>query len=169
MIGTSEKGLSKQLIQSNIILNEVHCPFCQNKDAFLISQFAKKKMNIFAPALSMKTFLRLFFSFGLYIFSMRMPLYEHVNSYQYSTYGFCPKCGKKYDASSPHSNDKIEAYEEGKVYKSRKEKKIFGVCGGIAEYTGFSTKAVRFVMFFHAWWLYIPCAIALSFNPEHGE
>ena len=69
--------------------------------------------------------------------------------------------------------------KEKRLYKSRKDKKVSGVCGGIAEYFGIDATLVRIV------WLlvsltgtgliaYIACAIVMPAEPDvvdyrHGE
>ena len=61
---------------------------------------------------------------------------------------------------------------EKKLYKSKKDKKIFGVCGGVAEYLGIDPTIVRVL------WLatilfggvgvlvYLICALVIPDNPN---
>lgn len=59
-----------------------------------------------------------------------------------------------------------------KLYKSRKDKMIFGVCGGLAEYFGVDSTVIRLVVAIAAicsfsvlFWVYLICAIIMQFNP----
>src|SRR5699024_9266536 len=63
-----------------------------------------------------------------------------------------------------------------KLYKSRSDKKMAGVCGGLADYFGISTTVVRFLFVFAflagsgtSLLAYIALAIALDKEPEHME
>ena len=60
-----------------------------------------------------------------------------------------------------------------KLYKSNVDKKICGVCGGLAEYLGMDTTVVRLitvllVLFFGlSLWVYIIAALVMPNGPEY--
>jgi phage shock protein PspC (stress-responsive transcriptional regulator) len=96
---------------------------------------------------------------------------EKKRTFEFATYGFCPQCGKKYDAGAPATTANKE--DAPKFYKSLRQKKIMGICGGIAEYTGLSTKLVRFAMVLHGIMVfpaivYLVAGLIVDANPEHG-
>lgn len=130
-----------------IIERDVHCPYCDSDKALLISEIADKRTVLKMPDLDRKYWLNTIFTFGLYAFVHGFPFIEKKRVYDYSTYGFCPHCGKTYNAGVPNS---IKTEKRKKVYRSLKDKKIFGICGGIAEYTGRNVKAIRIAMVIYA-------------------
>ncbi|SHE36480.1 phage shock protein C (PspC) family protein [Fodinibius roseus] len=69
--------------------------------------------------------------------------------------------------------DRYAFRQRKKLYKSRSNKKLAGVCGGLAEYFGISTTVVRFLFVFAFFagsgtslLLYIALAIALDKEPQ---
>ena len=130
-----------------IIERDIHCPCCDTDKALLISEITDKRSVLKLPDLDRKYWLSLIFTFGLYALVHGFPFIEKKRTYEYATYGFCPYCGKTYNAGVPKS---INAEKRKKVYRSLKDKKIFGICGGIAEYTGRNVKAVRIAMVIYA-------------------
>lgn len=69
--------------------------------------------------------------------------------------------------------DRYAFRQRKKLYKSRSDKKLAGVCGGLAEYFGISTTVVRFLFVFAffagsgtSMLLYIALAIALDKEPQ---
>lgn len=48
----------------------------------------------------------------------------------------------------------LSAKQRKKVYRSLKNKKICGICGGIAEYTGRNVKAIRIAMVLHSFTIF---------------
>ena len=61
---------------------------------------------------------------------------------------------------------------EKKLYKSVKDRKIAGVCGGIAEYLNVDSNVIRIIWVLFAFGLgsgilaYVICALILSDNPS---
>lgn len=94
-----------------------------------------------------------------------------------SDYNFSGKEGagqKGYSSakSQASSYDQFGLNQPKKLYKSRTDKKIMGVCGGLAKYTGISTTVIRFLFFFAmlAGWgapliIYLVLAIVLDKEP----
>jgi len=159
--------------EQNVITRDIHCPFCQSDKALLISGLAKKSSSIlWPPACGLKYWLSVIFTFGIHMFTHGMPQIEKKRMYEFATYGFCPQCGKKYDAGAPATIS--EKTEQLKFYKSLRQKKIFGICGGISDYTGISIKLVRLAMVLHGL-TFIPAIVYLiagfvtDTNPEHGR
>jgi phage shock protein C len=80
---------------------------------------------------------------------------------------------KKTAESRRHSFDKYDLRQPNKLYRSREDKKIAGVCGGLAEYFGISATVIRvlFVITFFAGWgfpliLYGALTVALDKEPR---
>jgi phage shock protein PspC (stress-responsive transcriptional regulator) len=158
--------------EQNVIQRDIHCPFCNGNQALLISGLAEKSSSLLLPpAYGLKYFLCLSFTFGIHAITHGLPMLEKKRRYEFATYGFCPQCGKKYDAGTP--NTVSEKTEQPKFYRSLRQKKIFGICGGIAEYTGLSLKLVRFGMVLNGIMMipaaiYLVAGLVLDSNPEHG-
>ena len=61
---------------------------------------------------------------------------------------------------------------EKKLYKSRTDKKLCGVCGGLAEYLGIDSTVVRLILVLAILFAgvgllaYIIAALVMPFNPE---
>lgn len=59
-----------------------------------------------------------------------------------------------------------------KLYKSRTNKKICGVCGGLSEYLGIDVTLVRLLMFLFVWFcgaglvVYIGAALIMPYEDE---
>ena len=131
--------------QSNIIERHVHCPFCSSEEAMLLSQLAEKKSTLQMPAFGLKFLLSTVFTLGLYPLVHGFPAFEKKRNYQYQTYGFCPNCGKTYNAGVPEAIQTMNQ-QQPKLYRSAYDKVLFGLCGGIAEYTGLPSRLVRILM-----------------------
>ena len=64
---------------------------------------------------------------------------------------------------------------EKKLYKSVKDRKIAGVCGGIAEYLNIDSNVIRIIWVIFAFGFgtgilaYIICALILSDNPSEYQ
>lgn len=86
-----------------IIERDVHCLYCDSDKALLISELADKRSVLKMPDLDRKYWLSLIFTFGLYAFVHGFPFIEKKRVYDYNTYGFCPHCGKTYNAGVPNS------------------------------------------------------------------
>jgi len=161
----------KNTSEQNIITRDIHCPFCQGNQALLISGITKQSSGLLCPpAFGLKYSLCVIFTFGIHCFTHGLPWVEKKRTYEYATYGFCPQCGKKYDASSPSTASQEEA---PKFHKSLHQKKVMGICGGIAEYTGLSTKLVRFAMVLYGICVlpaiaYLVAGLIVDVNPRHG-
>ena len=130
--------------EQNIIERDVHCPYCDSDKALLISEISEQRSILQMPDYGKKYWLCVIFTFGLYMLVHGFPMIEKKRVYGYTTYGFCPHCGKTYNAGVPAS--KVNKSKSPKLYRSLEQKKIFGICGGIAEFTGLSVKLVRIVM-----------------------
>ncbi|MGN0576612.1 MAG: PspC domain-containing protein [Ruminococcus sp.] len=130
--------------EQNIIERDVHCPYCDSDKALLISEISEQRSILQMPDYGKKYWLCVIFTFGLYMLVHGFPMIEKKRVYGYTTYGFCPHCGKTYNAGVPAS--KVNKTKSPKLYRSLEQKKIFGICGGIAEFTGLSIKLVRIVM-----------------------
>ena len=62
-----------------------------------------------------------------------------------------------------------------KLYKSRTDKKIFGVCGGLAQYFGIDSTLVRVITVLlvalggMSIWIYIIAALIMTAEPVYGS
>ena len=70
-----------------------------------------------------------------------LKLFERTIEHYTKNYGFCPECGNSYQVSAPEDNEAI--IEEPKFYRNEDNKKIAGVCAGIADYTDISLMWIR--------------------------
>lgn len=131
--------------EQNVIERDVHCPFCKSDKAMIISGVSEKKSVLQFPDYGKKYWLCVFFTFGLYMLVHGFPVFEKKRTIEYNTYGFCTKCGKTYNAGTPTAV-KANHAKSPKLYRSLNNKVIFGICGGIAEFTGLSPKLIRIVM-----------------------
>lgn len=130
--------------QKTIIKKNIHCRSCGGNEALLIDTVCGKKSVLKTPSLNKKYLLSMYFTFGLYGFAHGFRFLEKRSSYEHSTYVFCPHCGRKSNAGV-RPDRKISR----KVYLSSDNKILFGICGGIAEYTGRNANAVRLAMMLH--------------------
>ena len=130
--------------EQNIIERDVHCPYCKENKALLISGAAEKKMSLGWPAWGLRFWLRAFFTFGLSLLVDGGKMVELDRSIKYRTFGFCPLCGNSYQID-PYFSTKAEKARK-KLYTSVNDRKVFGICGGIAEYTDLSPTIIRGVL-----------------------
>jgi len=145
--------------EQNIIERDVHCPYCQSDKALLISGIGEKRSVLQLPDYGKKYWLCVIFTFGLYMLVHGFPMIEKKRVFEFNTYGFCPHCGKTYNASTPAAA-KAAKVKSPKVYRSLRDKKLFGICGGIAEYTGLSVTLVRIAMVIY---ILFGCLSAISY------
>lgn len=148
----------------------IFCPYCKAEDALLISEMTGQRTALQIPDYGKKYWLCVLFTFGLYMLVHGFPMLEKKRTYEHMTYGFCPHCGKSYSACVPERLSRAE-HKTSKVYLSWREKKIKGLCGGIAEYTGLSIKLVRLVTVLYCLGvfpiiIYFVCAALMEENPE---
>ena len=132
--------------EQNIIERDIYCPFCQNERALLISELSKKSSALQMPNYGLEYWLRVIFTGWIYAIVRGFKLIEKERTYKYTTYGFCSCCGNSFNAGVPAAVENAVKSESKKLYKSVRQKKVKGVCGGIAEYTGLPVKLVRLNM-----------------------
>lgn len=147
-----------------IIERDVHCPYCDSDKALLISEIANKRSVLKLSDLDKKYWLSLYFTFGLYALVHGFPFFEKKRIYEYNTYGFCPHCGKTYNAGVPNS---ISAEKSKKIYRSLRDKKLLGICGGVAEFTGLNVNLVRIALVIHslllAWLIHVLLFVPIKY------
>ena len=102
--------MAKEKENSNIILKDIHCPFCGSEKALLLSRTTSKKISIQLPAFGLKFILSLIFLSVLHVWINGYKLIEAVKEINNVTYGFCPECGNSYSMAPP------EAIKEEVVY-----------------------------------------------------
>lgn len=142
----------------NIIERDVHCPYCQSDKALLISGISEKRTVLQFPAYGKKYWLCVIFTLGFYMLVHGFPTIEKKRTIEYNTYGFCPHCGKTYNAGAPATVKAVNT-KSPKVYRSVNQKAVLGICGGIAEFTGLSVKLVRIMMVVYSLLSIIPAIL----------
>jgi len=154
----------------SVIMKHMHCPYCNGDEAVLISEVTGQRTAVQLPDYGMKYWLSVIFTCGIHMFVCGFPMLEKKRIYEHTTYGFCPHCGNSYNAGVSVSVSRAEL-QKTKVYLNKKNKKIMGVCSGVAEFTGLSVKLVRLVMVLYALTffpviLYITAGLLMDENPE---
>lgn len=130
--------------QDQIILRDVHCPYCDANDAFLVSEKKASVISLnFPPAYGLRFLMSCLFLGFVHIIINGFKYFEFTKKTEYIRYGFCPKCGNSYPANAP--TQEIEEVNQPKLYKVRKNKAVTGLCRGISEFTGISLLWIRIV------------------------
>ena len=111
--------MAKEKENSNIILKDIHCPYCGSEKALLLSRTTSKKISIQLPAFGLKFILSL----------------------------ICPECGNSYSMAPPEAIK--EEVKEPKFYRVREGKAIMGFCTGVSKYTGIPLLWVRIMGAFY--------------------
>ena len=132
---------SEQNNENNVILRNIHCPYCENDNALLISEKTKSIISFGLPAYGLKFILSLLYLSFLHIWRYGYKIIDVAKERIYTTYGFCPSCGNSYSAGAP-KEVKAEV-NDPKFYRVRKGKSITGYCKGISEYTDIPVLWVR--------------------------
>jgi phage shock protein PspC (stress-responsive transcriptional regulator) len=155
---------------TNVIERDIHCPFCDGNGALLISGLTNQTSTIDYPgSAGLKFWLSFACTGGFYMFVKGVPFVSKSRKYEYTTYGFCPHCGNSFNAAPPESIK--EENNAPKLRKDLKNKKITGVCAGVAKYTGLPVKLCRATCFFWGYggFLYLLLAIFLPAEDEEIE
>lgn len=139
--------------QKSTIRKNIHCRSCGCDDALLIDTVYGKKSVLKTPSLNKKYWLSMYFTFGLYGLVHGFHFIEKKSSFKHDTYVFCPHCGKKFNVGI-----RSDRKSSRKIYLSADDKLIFGICGGVAEYTGRNVNAVRLAMILHGLFI-IPAVV----------
>lgn len=139
--------MAKEKENSNIILKDIHCPFCGSEKALLLSRTTSKKISIQLPAFGLKFILSLIFLSVLHVWINGYKLIEVVKEINNVTYGFCPECGNSYSMAPPEAIK--EEVKEPKFYRVREGKAIMGFCTGVSKYTGIPLLWVRIMGVFY--------------------
>ncbi len=127
--------------KDSIIVRDIHCPYCDTENALLINSVRQKKIGLQFPAYGLKYVLSLLYLSFLYMWIHGYKTVEVTKKIEFTTYGFCPKCGNSFSAAPPETIK--EEIHEPKFYKILNGKAITGLCKGISEYTGISLLWVR--------------------------
>lgn len=126
---------------NNIVLRDIHCPYCNSDSALLLSRVSSRRFSIQLPAFGLKFILSLLYLAIVQIWIYGYKIIETTRHMEYVTYGFCPHCGNSYSMAAPET---IKAETEApKLYRVREGKAIMGLCRGISEYTGISLLWIR--------------------------
>lgn len=125
----------------NIVLKNVHCPYCESDDAVLISKSSEMITSIQLPQYGLKYVLSVLYLSFLYMWIHGYKIIEKKRVFQNVTYAFCPKCGNSYLLEP--SKEEIKKEREEIFRRCRDGKLISGLCAGIAKYTGISLRWIR--------------------------
>lgn len=132
----------------NVILKDVHCPYCNSDKATLISTVVSKKFAFQLPAYGLKFVLSLLYLSFVQIWVNGFKFFEAIKTVDTVTYAFCPICGNSYSMAAPDTiKDEMSA---PKFYRINSGKCIMGICTGISEYTGISLLWVRIMTVLYA-------------------
>lgn len=129
--------------KDNIILKDVHCPYCGSDNALLLNRAETKKVSLQLPAYGLKFILSIIYLSVFYTLVNGYKLFELVKTINNVTYGFCPKCGNTYSMAPP--NHITEENQPPKFYRVKDGKVVMGLCKGISEYTGISLFWIRII------------------------
>lgn len=158
--------------ENNVIMKDIHCPYCHSDNAVLLSRSTSKKISIQLPAYGLKFILSLLYLSIVHIWVNGYKLVEAIKVIDNVTYAFCPKCGNSYSLASPEIVK--EENKEPALYKVRNGKVIMGLCRGISEYTGISLFWIRIMTVFYGMTvigavLYFLIGACISFKDETAE
>ena len=132
----------------NVIMRDVHCPFCETDEAILMNRTTSKKVSIQLPAYGLKFILSVLYLSILHIWKNGYKLIEATKQITHVTYAFCPKCGNSYSLNPPEEIKEEEQPEY--IYKISEGKVITGLCKGISDYTGISLLWIRIMTVLYA-------------------
>lgn len=131
----------------NIVMKDIHCPYCGSDNALLLNKTTSKKLSLQLPAFGLKFIFSLLYLSFVQIWIHGYKLIEAIKVIDTVTYGFCPHCGNSYSMAPP---DIIkEEIKEPRFYKIKDGKVVMGLCKGISEYTGISLLWVRIMTVFY--------------------
>ncbi len=131
----------------NIIVKDIHCPYCNSDNAVLLNRTTSKKISLQLPAYGLKFIFSLLYLAFVQMWINGFKLIEAIKVIDTVTYGFCPKCGNTYSMAPPEVIK--EETEEPKFCKVKDGKVIMGLCKGISEYTGISLLWIRIMTVFY--------------------
>ena len=134
--------------ESNIMLKDIHCPYCNENGAILLSKTTSKKISLQLPAFGLKFLFSLFYLSIVHIFINGFKLIEAKKVINSISYAFCPNCGNTYSMAPPETI-KAETHEP-KFYRVEQGTVVMGLCKGISEYTGISLLWIRIITFLYA-------------------
>lgn len=140
--------MNSQQNKDNIVLKDVHCPYCDSDNALLINKTTSKRISLQLPAYGLKFLFSLLYLSIVHMFIHGFKLIEVKKVINCITYGFCPHCGNTYSMAPP---EVIKAEtQEPKFCKIQNGKVVMGLCKGISEYTGISLLWIRIMTVFYA-------------------
>ena len=131
----------------DMILKDIHCPYCDTEHAILLSRPTSKEWALRLPAFGLKFLLCLLYLGFIQIFVHGYKYFELTKRVNYTTYAFCPNCGNSFSMAAPETvRDDLN---EPKLYKNKHNRAIMGLCSGISEYTGISLLWIRILTFIY--------------------
>ncbi|MGN0613572.1 MAG: hypothetical protein ACI4JB_06680 [Porcipelethomonas sp.] len=119
--------------RNNVILKNVHCPYCNTDEAVLINKETANKYSLQLPAFGLKFMLSVLYLGFIHIYRYGCKLIQIVKKNDNLTYCFCPKCGNSYSLNAPA--EIINENEDKKLYKIEHGKLLQGICKGISVLT----------------------------------
>lgn len=157
---------------NDIIVKDVHCPYCDTDGAVLINRTESKKVSLQLPAFGLKYILCMIYLPIIYIFMQGFKLIEAKKEINNITYAFCPQCGNVYSMAAPETIK--EEIQEPKLHKVFDGRLVMGLCKGISEFTGVPLIWVRIMTVIYGLtgiglFLYLIVGICLPFKDEDNR
>lgn len=84
-----------------IIERDMHCPYCNENSAVLISETTKSKQVVGCAPVGVKNGCLLYVTGGCWAIISGFPIYDVKAEYTTNLYGFCPCCGNTYVVTKP--------------------------------------------------------------------
>lgn len=140
----------KSANRNNVILRNVHCPYCNTDEAVLINKETANKYSLQLPAFGLKFMLSVLYLGFIHIYRYGCKLIQIVKKNDNITYCFCPKCGNSYSLNAP--SEIINENEDKKLYKIENGKLLKGICKGISVLTEIPLLWIRIMTAIYGIW-----------------
>lgn len=127
--------------ENEILMRDVHCPYCNTDKAILFKKTSKKRLSLGSPAYGLKTLFSILYLGFIYIFVKGFKFFDLTKEIENINYAFCPNCGNSY--SLQPTIDISTETEEPHFYRIKTGKVVFGFCKGVSEYTNISLAWIR--------------------------
>lgn len=136
--------------RNNVILKNVHCPYCNTDEAVLINKETANKYSLQLPAFGLKFLLSVMYLGFIHIYRYGCKLIQIVKKNDNLTYCFCPKCGNSYSLNAP--SEITNENEDKKLYKIENGKLLKGICKGISVLTEIPLLWIRIMTTIYGVW-----------------
>ena len=114
-----------------IIEKDIHCPYCNENSAVLISETIREKSIIGCAPIGLKNGCLLVLTGGCWTIVSGLPVTDVKNEYINNIYGFCPCCGNTYPVIRPHNKNVIDRFDDTKQEFTRFANQAKGIVNNI--------------------------------------